>query len=156
MAKTATQPQNTSFYSTRRKRHAFSFINEDGTPVFSPVEQCHKDACDIDKIIATYDTNDLIQNVRKALGHYGDYTEVNEYQESLNLVMDAQRAFAELPSIIRGKFENDPGKFMEFVTNPANKDEIKALGLTKKEPKEFVQKVQITNEYEKSSTSTEK
>jgi len=33
-----------------------------------------------------------------------------------------------IPSDIRKKFDNDPGKFYEFVSNPDNKEELKQMG----------------------------
>ena len=98
----------------------------------SKTEQHHKSLCDINNIIKQYDKTGLITHVNKAIAQYGDFTEVNEYQESLNLVMEAQEAFNALPAAIRARFENDPGQFLEFATNPANADEMVELGLAKK------------------------
>ena len=33
-----------------------------------------------------------------------------------------------IPSDIRKQFDNNPGKFYEFVNNPDNKDELKKMG----------------------------
>jgi phage internal scaffolding protein len=106
-----------------------SFLDENGDPLPSNVEQHHKDACDIDKILRQYDKSGLITHVNQATAHYGDYTEVNEYQVSLNMVMDAQNAFMELPSAIRAQFSNDPGLFFEFASNPENASQLVEMGL---------------------------
>ena len=98
----------------------------------SPVEQNHKDRCDIDYIIRQYDKTGLITHVNRAVAEYGDYTEVNEYQEAMNIVLKAQQDFMGIPSDIRAKFQNDPGKFFEFATNPENFDEMVELGLAVK------------------------
>lgn len=95
----------------------------------SPVEQHHRDNCDITNIIKQYDRTGLITHVTKAVQEYGDFTLINEYQESLNTVIAAQEAFQELPSHIRKRFNNDPGAFFEFATNPDNKDQMIELGL---------------------------
>jgi phage internal scaffolding protein len=92
-------------------------------------EQSHKDMCEINNILRQYDRTGLITHVNNAVANYGDYTEVNEYQDSLNMVIEAQASFDQLPSEIRKKFGNDPGLFFEFATNPENKDELIELGL---------------------------
>lgn len=95
----------------------------------SLVEQHHKDDCDITKILKKYDKTGLITHVNQMRADYGDFTNLNEYQESLNLVIKAQNSFNELPSSLRKKFNNDPGQFMEFVSNPDNFPEMISLGL---------------------------
>lgn len=60
---------------------------------------------------------------------YADATVVPSYHEALELVSDAQEAFDELPSDIRRRFENDPGQYFDFVTNPENIPEMIKMGL---------------------------
>lgn len=93
------------------------------------VEQHHKDLCDVTNILKQYDRTGLITHVTKAVQDYGDFTTVNEYQESLNTVIAAQEAFQELPSAIRQQFGYDPGAFFEFATNPANGQAMIDMGL---------------------------
>jgi hypothetical protein len=40
----------------------------------------------------------------------------------------------QLPSDIRAKFDNDPGEFFEFCTDPKNADEMVQLGLREAPP----------------------
>ena len=109
-------------------------------------EQHHKDACSISQILSMYDKTGLITHVNRSTAQYGDFTQVNEYQESLNMVIRAQNAFDELPAHVRKKFENDPGQFFEFATNPDNQEEMVKLGLAEaiKEPQPT--KVEIVNQ----------
>ena len=95
-------------------------------------KQEFKTQCDINCVIKNYDKTGLITHVNNAKAQYGDFTAVNEYQEALNIVVDSQAAFAELPSEIRKRFNNDPGKFLEFVTDPKNIDEMVELGLAQR------------------------
>ena len=92
-------------------------------------EQHHIDTVNINNIIKRYKKTGLIEHVAQSAGQYGDYTTVNEYQQSLNLVKQAQENFMQVPAKIRTKFGNDPGRFFEFVTNPANQDEMIKMGL---------------------------
>lgn len=95
-------------------------------------EQHHKEMCEINTILKKYDKTGLITHVNNAKASYGDYSEVNEYQESLNIVIRAQDDFAQLPSDIRKRFGNDPGLFLEFVTDPKNMDQMVEMGLAVK------------------------
>ena len=47
----------------------------------------------------------------------------------MELVAESKTMFEELPSGIRKKFGNDPGTFLEFVENPANKAELQDMGV---------------------------
>jgi len=134
-----------SQYDGIRVRVAQSFLDEEGNPANGRTEQCHKKDCDINNILRKYDKTGLITHVNTSKAHYGDYTEVNEYQNSLNMVIQAQDMFSELPAEIRKKFANDPGNFFEFVTNPDNLDEMVKLGLAEQQEKPLPVSVVIEN-----------
>lgn len=112
-----------------RKRVSVSFLDENENQLIGRTEQHHKASCDVNNILRKYDKTGLITHVNRSAASYGDFTEVNEYKVNLNMVMAAQDSFDELPSSIRKRFANDPGEFFEFVTNPANADEMVKLGL---------------------------
>jgi phage internal scaffolding protein len=84
---------------------------------------------DVRNIIKQYDRTGLIANVQKGVAQYGDYSEVNEYREALDLVNEANGMFAELPAELRQMFQNDAGTFLEFATNPENENKMIELGL---------------------------
>ena len=84
---------------------------------------------DVRNIIKQYDKTGLIANVQKGVAKYGDYSEVNEYREALDLVNDANKMFAELPAELREMFQNNAGTFLEFATNPENENKMIELGL---------------------------
>ena len=99
-------------------------------PVGESLTQQHfKDEADIMNIIKKHDRTGLIDYVTRATARYGDYSEINEYRESLDVVNQANSSFMGLPAHIRQMFDNDAGKFFEFATNPANKQEMVNLGL---------------------------
>ena len=97
----------------------------------SLTQQSHAAAADVRNIIKQYDRTGLIANVNKGIAQYGDYSEINEYAEALNMVREANESFATLPSHIRQQFNNDAGLFFEFATNPKNKEEMIEMGLAK-------------------------
>lgn len=115
-----------------REASPLYFVDEDGTPHDTLTQQHFKDACDVNHIIRQYDRTGLITHVAKAKAFYGDFTQVNEYQDALNLVMSAQDLFGDLPAEIRRRFNDDPGAFFEFVSDPRNADEMRDLGLISK------------------------
>ena len=97
----------------------------------SLTQQSHASAADVRNIIKQYDRTGLIANVNKGIAQYGDYSEINEYAEALNMVSEANESFATLPSHIREQFNNNAGLFFEFATNPKNKEEMIQMGLAK-------------------------
>lgn len=93
------------------------------------------------------DVNYIIQRFRKIYGgdflevyknhtggSYGDFTAVVDYQSAIEQVRRADAMFDALPSNLRSKFDNDPGKFLDFCQNPANLEQMREMGLAKKAP----------------------
>lgn len=84
--------------------------------------------CDINTIVDRFGiTGQLPENVRTPLE--GDFSEVTDYQTAINMVIAADVAFAEMPSRVRERFNNDPARFVAFASDPANLDECRKLGL---------------------------
>lgn len=124
------------FYRPDREtvRLETSFDNTDrktGEVYPSMTRQSEMEACDIHNILKQFSQTGFEQLVREkaAQGQYADLTSLPDYQEALNTVLDAQAAFAALPSQIRDRFRNDPEHFIEFLQDPANQDEAIRLGL---------------------------
>lgn len=65
---------------------------------------------------------------------FGDFSNVPDYQTALNKVIDAQERFAELPSQVRRRFDNDPAKLLEFLASDDNREEAVRLGLIEPPP----------------------
>lgn len=86
-------------------------------------------ACDINNIMRSFERDGMTNHVNQHQGHYGDYTEVQNYQTSLNQVIAAQAAFETLPAQIRKRFDNDPAQFLEFVDDENNQEEMRSMGL---------------------------
>lgn len=63
---------------------------------------------------------------------FGDFSLLPDYQTSLEMIRQANDAFMELPSKLRERFDNDPGKLLEFLGDKANRDEAISLGLIDK------------------------
>lgn len=94
----------------------------------SMTQQNQKDEADINTIVKRFGlTGKLPDNVK--VPQYGDFTGVVDYHSAMNVVIAADEAFMRMPAGVRERFENDPGKFVDFVLNPSNREEAAKLGL---------------------------
>ena len=98
----------------------------------SLTQQHFQEECDILNIIKRHDRNGIIEHVQRGQARYGDFSEVSDYREALDLVQDANNEFMKIPSDIRKKFNNNPGEFLNFVNNPDNEEEMQQMGFVKK------------------------
>lgn len=94
----------------------------------SLVEQYHKEDCDIHVILKRYAKTGVLP-INDAVPHYGDFSNVQTYQQAQNLIARINNYFESLPSRIRERFSNDPNSFLEFVNDPANREECEKLGI---------------------------
>ncbi len=98
------------------------------TTLDARTEQCHRDECDINKIIAKYDRTGVLNHVNEFEARYEDLTGL-DYQTMLNTVANAQSMFEGLPSEIRNQFANDPAKFISFMDDENNNEQMYEMGL---------------------------
>lgn len=99
---------------------------EDGEKVM--VEQSHKDMVDINNIVKRHGVDMIAKVAALQEWRYDDVTG-NDFQESMNAILRAKDTFNSVPSEIRKQFDNDPAKFMDFVHNPDNQEELVNMGL---------------------------
>lgn len=93
-------------------------------------EQAHKKETDMNYILRDYARTGFIKHAKNFQGRYDDVA-VQDFQEAMFIVNQAQSMFAELPGHLRKRFQNDPAEFLEFVQNPENGDEMLRLGILK-------------------------
>ena len=98
----------------------------------SRTKQSFRDECDINNILRKFNVTGQLP-VGSVQPQYGDFSGVTDYQSALNAVMAAQDSFLALPAKVRSRFANDPALFVEFASDEANKDEMRALGLIREE-----------------------
>ena len=82
---------------------------------------------DINYIVDQYTRTGHLPRLKD--GVYADLSEMGDYRESLEQIRMADELFASMPSKIRAEFDNDPAKFIEFVTDPENTDRMVEMGL---------------------------
>jgi len=77
-------------------------------------------------------TGELPQGLATPL--QGDFTSVTDFQSAMDLILKSQQTFMEMPADVRTRFDNDPHRFLDFVSDTANRDEARKLGLLIPEP----------------------
>lgn len=91
----------------------------------SRTKQSFKDQSDINKILVKAQRTGTLTHLAKYEGLYGDFAGFN-YTEAVEQASLAQTMFNELPSEVRNEFRNDPQRFIDFVTDPANSGDLAA------------------------------
>ena len=108
----------------------------------SLTEQSFKFESDINNICEGKAFSSLPANKNQPL--FDDFTNLGNYQESLDIVARAKSLFEELPSNLRNRFENNPQKLIDFVSDPEkNYDEGVKLGIFNPKVVETPIKVEI-------------
>lgn len=107
----------------KRRRVAISFGE-------SMTEQSHKKSCDINTILNRYKKTGIINHINNMQGKYEDYPSSIDFHLMQTKIAVAKSMFESIPSNIRAKFENDPGKFLDFASNPENREAMLEMGFS--------------------------
>lgn len=119
----------------------------------SMTHQSFKAECDIRNIMNQYKRTGVVSHMTSVRARYGDFTDVPDFRESLNVVIEAEEAFASLPASIRKRFANDPAVLLDFVSDKSNYDEAVKLGLIDaSKTNEIITKTPSEKESDPSST----
>ena len=97
----------------------------------SMTKQSDKDRCDINRIVKGYQRTGVVSHSNGLQASYGDATGV-DFQDAMNLVVNAENAFMALPANVRARFANDPAQFLEFTSNEENMEEMYNMGLAER------------------------
>lgn len=98
-------------------------------PSVGLTKQSFKNDADINVIMSRYlRTGVLPETVQQIEARFADVSEI-DYQRAMELCADANSLFMELPSNVRSRFDNDPGAFLAFTSDPKNREEMGAMGL---------------------------
>lgn len=96
--------------------------------------QAEKDSCDVNLIVAKYAKTGVMGNVRTDQPMYGDFSSAVDYHDALIKIQEAEESFMSLPANVRKRFENDPGKLIDFLQDVKNREEAISLGLVVEAP----------------------
>lgn len=118
-------------------------IDENNTGMISPrrvttsnvgesmTEQSHKQSCDIKFIMKKAVKTGMITHRKQTEGEYVNLIGKPDYHEALNTVTQANQLFESIPAEIRfDKFNNDPQKYIKYVTDENNRAEMIDLGFS--------------------------
>jgi len=97
-------------------------------------KQSFKEECDVNSVMRKFQATGVHPNFNPIDPIYGDFSDVNDYQTSLNLVLHANAQFEGLPAAVRDRFQNDPSQFLQFAADPKNGREMVKLGLAVERP----------------------
>lgn len=95
----------------------------------SLTKQSEAESCDINVIMERAARGIMPDVIRQPV--FGDFSEGITYHDAMNRVLEAQSSFMQLPAKVRTQFDNDPGLFLDFVSDPANASKLVEMGLAK-------------------------
>ena len=95
-------------------------------------EQHHAVDCDVNNILATYMKTGLLPAI-DSNANYGDMSDF-DYQSMQNQIANANSLFEQLPESVRIRFGNEPYRFLNFVQDEKNYDELVEMGLANNVP----------------------
>ena len=110
-------------YMTDEERIRVKTINNEP----SRTKQSFAEELNVDNIIRRVGANNIAAAYQFE-GSYGEFDEM-DMAEAIEKVDKARALFLAVPSKIRAEFDNNPGKFIDFVTNPANEQAVRDMGL---------------------------
>lgn len=91
-------------------------------------KQEFREESDINTIMAQYMRTGELPQINEAYPEYMDATG-HDFTSHMNFIAGANSMFAELPSAIRNRFDNDPAAFLDFASNESNRLELAQMGL---------------------------
>jgi phage internal scaffolding protein len=95
----------------------------------SMTQQHFHDETKIDNILDLYSRTGILPS-KEVQPVFADLLGMSDdYHDSLNLVLQAQESFYNLPAHVRERFNNDPSYLMRFLDDEANRQEAIDLGL---------------------------
>lgn len=85
--------------------------------------------CDANRIIKRWQATGVLEHTARYQGQYGVFVGPESYHEAMNRITEARSMFETLPASMRAEFGNDVGRFLEYVNDDANREEMIQRGL---------------------------
>ena len=95
----------------------------------SMTEQLHMKACDVNNIVKRFERTGVMEHVQGRAPQYTDVSEVPDYHAALEVVKAVEEMFSSMPAVLRDKFDNDAGVYLEWINDPANRAEAVEMQL---------------------------
>lgn len=101
----------------------------------SMTQQHLKEECDVNSILEKYRRTGYIGHINPRAGQSGDFSNLQDFKQNLDMVKSAYSMFENLPAHVRKRFANDPANLIDFINDSQNTDEAIKLGLAIKPEK---------------------
>ena len=113
-------------------QHSERFKRDRVHPVMeteSMTEQHHRESVEIHHIFRKYKAQGVdLFNTEIIQSGAVDFVDFPDFQEAQNMIARGEEIFAAVPAAIRDDFDNDPGKFIEFMQDAENIQAIHDYG----------------------------
>lgn len=103
----------------------------------SRTKQAFKEQCDINTIMTRFATTGILPETNSAPPVYGDAPS-QTFHESMNAIHEAKNDFYDLPNETREKFDFNPHKYIDFITNNPDASQLADMGLLSPEGYETI------------------
>jgi hypothetical protein len=92
--------------------------------------------CDINVLMKRFENRDIGAIMRSAQEpvYYDLASAPSTLMDYMQLMQDADKAFMTLSAQVRREFDNDPVRFVDFASDPANLDQMRNWGLAPPAP----------------------
>lgn len=95
----------------------------------SRTHQEFKEECDINTIIDRFGIGENPIEAQKWVTNADISDAPDDYMSVMNQLNEARDQFMSLPAKVRSQFDNDPARFVSFVSDPNNGEEMVRMGL---------------------------
>lgn len=95
----------------------------------SRTEQAHKSDCDIKRILKSASLTGFVNHSNPTPPQYDSAIGIPDFHTAMNIVAASKSTFAALPSQMRLFFRNDPSNYIDFCSDPSNREEMNEMGL---------------------------
>lgn len=94
-------------------------------------QQAFKDEADINFLMKRFEKTGILPQGRQNAPVYVDATQF-DFTDAQNRVAEVRGVFSQLDARTRARFENDPARMLDFLSDPANNAEAIKMGLMAK------------------------
>lgn len=108
-----------------------SMVNALRCPEETRTNQEFKQECDINTIISRFGIGENPVAPQDWVTDVDIENAPADYQSVMNQLNEAREQFMSLPAKVRTQFDNDPAKFVSFVSDEKNGEELVRMGLAK-------------------------
>ncbi|WNK13115.1 MAG: internal scaffolding protein [Microvirus sp.] len=92
-------------------------------------QQQFQNECDVNLIMKKYEKTGEFTHLTSKQGIYADFSEIKDYHQMKQQLIEAELAFETLPPQVRLKYNNNPGDLIDALNDPKQQSELVELGI---------------------------